>query len=66
MKVAMTFDFSDDDREAIVAYNRSRFGVMGVPKLATREMLRDFIQEAIQNQRLSLADELQESNNENR
>jgi hypothetical protein len=58
MKVVMTFDFSDDDRVALVAYRRSYYSQTGLPKLATREMCRDFIRQALENQWLALGDQL--------
>lgn len=55
MKVTMTFDFSDSERQAISQYRRSR-GIKA-PTLATREMVRDFIHEAIAGQWLAVEDQ---------
>lgn len=47
MKVIVSFEFTDEERQRITTYMRERADRKGLPKLATREMLRDWIREAI-------------------
>lgn len=57
MKVIAVFDFSDEQRSDITAYQRHRFGKTGLPKLATRQQCRDFILEAMSNHWTGMADD---------
>lgn len=56
MRVTMTFDFSDEDRQRIVAYRREHMGTKGLAKLATRGLLRDWIGEAIDSHWINVED----------
>lgn len=58
MRVNVSFDFSDDERRDLTRYFRKSFGSKGLPTLATRALCRKFINEAITNQWISVADEL--------
>jgi hypothetical protein len=65
MKVVIAFDFSDAERAQVVRYYRARLNTKGLPRLATRELLRDFINEALDNQWLGAADTLVDSDGDN-
>lgn len=58
MKVVMTFEFDELQRQQITDYCRKRFGSKSLPRYASRAMLRDFIHEAIDNQWTGLTDTL--------
>jgi hypothetical protein len=56
MKVVMTFDFNDDERERIIVYMREQYGKKGFPKRATREHIRDWINDAINSHWINVED----------
>lgn len=56
MKLAMTFNFTDGERERITRYQREEMGAKGLPKLATRAMLRDWIGEAVDSHWIDVED----------
>lgn len=63
MKLIMTFDFGDEERAKIVRFYRENRGAKGLPKLATREILRDFIADAMINQWLAAEDQFMITDN---
>jgi hypothetical protein len=56
VRVIIDFEFSDDERELITKYTRQQTGETGLPKLATRKMLREFVESAVGNQFTAAAD----------
>lgn len=48
MKVIMSFEFNDQEREDIVKYFRHKHATLGLPRLATRKLCHEFIQEAVE------------------
>lgn len=58
MRVIVDFEFSDEQREAITAYERKAYGTTGLPKLASRKQVRDFVELAVQGRWLQVCDEL--------
>lgn len=47
MRVIIDFTFTDEEREQITRYYRKRDGTTGLPKLATRQMVREFVEEGL-------------------
>jgi len=43
----MSFHFDDEERARIIGFMREQYGVKGLPKLATRQHLRDWVNEAV-------------------
>lgn len=58
MKVIIELDLTDEQRRQIVAYWRSRDGKRGLPPLARREDIREFVAEALNNHWLAVGDQL--------
>lgn len=58
MRVIIDFEFSDEQREDLTKYHRKTYGTTGLPKLATRQMLREFVELAISNRWMHVDDEL--------
>ena len=56
MRVVMTFDFDEDERERITRYFRDQNDLKGLPKLATRELLRRWIGEAVNSHWIDVED----------
>jgi hypothetical protein len=60
MKVIIELELDDAQRAAITAYYRKVYSEKGLPKLATRQTIKRFVNNAIDNQWLHLGDELTE------
>lgn len=56
MRVIIDFEFEDAEREQIVKYYRKTEDLKGLPKLATRVLLRQFVEDALNRHRI-LVDE---------
>lgn len=56
MKIIVKLDFTDEEREQITKYYRASRGEKGLPRLATREKIQEFVKEALDNQWIEVAD----------
>lgn len=59
MRVIIDFEFSDEERELITKHERLESGARGLPKLATRVMLRKFVESAVNNAMVHAADDVE-------
>lgn len=60
MKVIVELDVADQERELITKYYRITYGTKGLPKLATRKMIKDLVLIALESRYLRAADDVED------